>query len=89
MATNTIPPTSTEEYELDLCDGHRKSSILRKSKQQTCTNNESQEDILRDESSKGIAGEDEVTITDARPFSQKGSLGSDRSNIPPASRTEF
>ncbi|CZR66008.1 uncharacterized protein PAC_15908 [Phialocephala subalpina] len=89
-AANTIPRTLTDEYELDLRDGHRKTGIPRKSKRQTCTDNDSQEDILGDGFPKGMSGGNEVTITpDARPFSQKGSLGSDRSNIPPVSRKEF
>jgi hypothetical protein len=79
-----------DEYELDSGDGHKKSGIPRKSKQQTCTDNESQEDILGDGSPKGISRGTEATITsDTEPFSQKGSFGSDRFNIPPVSRKGF
>jgi hypothetical protein len=62
----------------------------RKSKQQTCTDNESQEDILRDGYRKDVLGGNEVNIiSDAGLLSQKGSFGSDCPNIPPVSRKEF
>ncbi|KAH6714832.1 hypothetical protein BKA61DRAFT_343667 [Leptodontidium sp. MPI-SDFR-AT-0119] len=74
---NTLPRTLTEEYDLGLYDGHRKSGIPRKIKQQTCTDNESQEDILRDGFSEGTSRADEVNITSkAGSFSQKGSFRS-------------
>ncbi|KAH6704201.1 hypothetical protein BKA61DRAFT_493526 [Leptodontidium sp. MPI-SDFR-AT-0119] len=71
----TLPRTLTDEYELDLCDRHRKSGIPRKTKQQTYPDNESQEDILGDGFPEGISRGKEVNITSGGgPFSQKGSF---------------
>ncbi|KAH6719554.1 hypothetical protein BKA61DRAFT_714166 [Leptodontidium sp. MPI-SDFR-AT-0119] len=87
-AANTFPRTLTDQYELGLCDGH-KSGIPRKSKQQTCPDNESQEDILGDGFPEGMSRGNEAKITsDCELFSQKGSFRSDRSGVPPACREE-
>ncbi|KAH9204897.1 hypothetical protein DL95DRAFT_376665 [Leptodontidium sp. 2 PMI_412] len=87
-AANTLPRTLTDQYELGLSDGH-KSGIPRKSKQQTCPDNESQEDILGDGFPEGMSRENEAKITsDCELFSQKGRFRSDCTGVPPASREE-
>ncbi|KAH7418896.1 hypothetical protein BKA64DRAFT_655508 [Cadophora sp. MPI-SDFR-AT-0126] len=83
-ATNTLPRALTDQYELGLCDRH-KSGIPRKSKQQTCPDNESQEDILGDGFPEGMSRGNEAKITsDCELVSQKGSFRSDCSGVPPA-----
>src|SRR5205085_10785730 len=80
---NTAPDTITDEYELELGDGCRKSVLSRKNNKQTVTDNERQEDILGDSHPKNILVRDKVTaISEAEPVSQKGSFRSDRSDIP-------
>ncbi|KAG4434880.1 hypothetical protein IFR05_009640 [Cadophora sp. M221] len=71
-----LPSKLPEEHELDLGGGHRKGNIPRKSKQQTCTDGESQEDILRGEfpEREGISREGEVQTSHAGSSLQKGSF---------------
>ncbi|KAH8660810.1 hypothetical protein BGZ60DRAFT_530816 [Tricladium varicosporioides] len=71
-------------YVLESSKGWRKSGVAQKSKEQSSTINESQEDILRDGYLKDTARANEATISDARS-SQKGSFLSDRENALPVS----
>ncbi|KAH6704130.1 hypothetical protein BKA61DRAFT_183176 [Leptodontidium sp. MPI-SDFR-AT-0119] len=91
-AANNLPRTLTDQYELGLCDRHKRS-IPRESKQQTSPDNESQKDILGDGFPEGMLRGNEAKITpDCELFSQKdsqkGSVQSDCSGVPPASREE-
>ncbi|KAH8591908.1 hypothetical protein B0O99DRAFT_744136 [Bisporella sp. PMI_857] len=66
--TNTSPNAPISRYELESFKGCQKSGIPPKSKQQSCTNNESQEDILGDGYLKDIAKTNgEATALDAGP----------------------
>ncbi|KAH6712105.1 hypothetical protein BKA61DRAFT_486494 [Leptodontidium sp. MPI-SDFR-AT-0119] len=62
-AANTLLNTSTAGHELESCKGLQKSRIPRKSKQQTDTDTESQEDILRDEYMKDISSGNQVATS--------------------------
>ncbi|KAH8595300.1 hypothetical protein B0O99DRAFT_572012 [Bisporella sp. PMI_857] len=87
--TNTAPNASISRYELESFKGCRKSGIPSKSKQQSCTNNESQEDILGDGYLKNIArANGEATALDAGPL-QEGSFRSGRIDVLPVSREGF
>ncbi|KAH9216512.1 hypothetical protein DL95DRAFT_407493 [Leptodontidium sp. 2 PMI_412] len=86
---SVIPKTSISGYELESREGHRKSGIPRKSKQQTGTDNDSQEDILGDGYPKDTSKRIEVATSEVGPLSQTGSFRSNRSGIPPTSREEF
>jgi hypothetical protein len=87
---NAVSNTLTGEYELESCEGRRKSGMHRKSKQQAWIDNESQEDILGGGHLKDVSRRNGVTaISDAGPLSQKGSFRSDRSDIPSVSHEEF
>jgi hypothetical protein len=88
--SNIVPDTFTGKYELESCEGRRKSGLTRKSKQQAIIDNESEEEILGDGSPKDISGRNEaIIISDAGPVSQKSSLRLDSSDIPPVSREGF
>ena len=86
---NTSHTAPISGYELQSPKGYRKSGMPQKNREQSCTINESQEDILGDEFLKNMGRTNvEATTPDARP-SQKGSFLSDGSNALPVPREEF
>ncbi|KAH6700564.1 hypothetical protein BKA61DRAFT_681673 [Leptodontidium sp. MPI-SDFR-AT-0119] len=86
---NPAPNAPISSYELEPSKGCRKSSIPQKSREQSCTTNESQEDILGNRFLKDVARTNvEGTTTGTGPL-QTGSFISNRSIILPVSPEEI